>query len=138
MVEHCHLWIWLLQGKSTENLRNLKNFNNLINFQCFVSVTATLASIGAASVPSAGLITMLIILGALDLPAGQISLIYTIDWFLDRLRTAINVWGDALGCGIVAHLSRNEIAELEAKQAIEDSKKKSMAKAHNSKQLHEF
>ena len=60
------------------------------------SLTATLASIGAASVPSAGLVTMIIILSALDLPPESISLIYTVDWFLDRLRTTINVWGKDL------------------------------------------
>lgn len=47
-----------------------------------LSLTATLAAIGAASVPSAGLVTMLIVLGALNLPTHQISLIYTVDWFL--------------------------------------------------------
>ena len=46
------------------------------------SLTATLASIGAASVPSAGLVTMLIVLNALGLPTTQISLIYTVDWLL--------------------------------------------------------
>ena len=46
------------------------------------SFTATLAAIGAASVPSAGLVTMLIVLNALNLPTQQISLIYTVDWFL--------------------------------------------------------
>lgn len=46
------------------------------------SLTATLASIGAASVPSAGLVTMLIVLNALNLPTNQISLIYVVDWFL--------------------------------------------------------
>lgn len=79
------------------------------------SLTATLAAIGAASVPSAGLVTMLIVLGALNLPTHQISLIYTVDWFLDRLRTTVNIWGDSLGAGIVDHLSRNEIAKIEAK-----------------------
>lgn len=47
-----------------------------------VSVTATLASIGAAGVPSAGLVTMVIVLSALNLPHSYISLIYAVDWFL--------------------------------------------------------
>jgi Na+/H+-dicarboxylate symporter len=46
------------------------------------SITATLASIGAAGIPSAGLVTMIIVLSALNIPAGQISLIYAVDWFL--------------------------------------------------------
>lgn len=47
-----------------------------------VSVTATLASIGAASIPSAGLVTLVIVLTALGLPVNDISLIIAIDWFL--------------------------------------------------------
>ncbi|KAK6020960.1 hypothetical protein OSTOST_13378 [Ostertagia ostertagi] len=47
-----------------------------------VSITATLASIGAASIPSAGLVTMMIVLTALGLPVNDISLIIAIDWFL--------------------------------------------------------
>lgn len=46
------------------------------------SITATLASIGAAGVPSAGLVTMVIVLSALNLPQTEISLIYAVDWFL--------------------------------------------------------
>ncbi|KHJ91758.1 hypothetical protein OESDEN_08367 [Oesophagostomum dentatum] len=81
-----------------------------------VSVTATLASIGAASIPSAGLVTMMIVLTALGLPVNDISLIIAIDWFLDRLRTSVNVVGDAFGCGFVYHLSKNELDDL-TKQA---------------------
>lgn len=47
-----------------------------------VSLTATLASIGAASVPSAGLVTMLLVLTAVGLPTKDISLIVAVDWLL--------------------------------------------------------
>jgi Na+/H+-dicarboxylate symporter len=77
------------------------------------SITATLASIGAAGIPSAGLITMVIVLSALNIPQGQISLIYAVDWFLDRFRTMVNVWGDSIATGAVAYLSRKEVAEYE-------------------------
>ena len=46
------------------------------------SLTATLASVGAASVPSAGLVTMLLVLTAVGLPTEDISLIVAVDWFL--------------------------------------------------------
>ncbi|XP_052088806.1 excitatory amino acid transporter-like [Mytilus californianus] len=75
-----------------------------------VSLTATCASIGAASIPSAGLVTMLMVLTAVNLPTEDISLILAVDWFLDRIRTAINVLGDSYGAGIVAHLSQAELA----------------------------
>ena len=76
-----------------------------------VAVTATAASIGAAAVPSAGLITLIIVLNAVNLPTDNIALILTVDWFLDRFRTMINVWGDSAGCGIVAHLARKRLRE---------------------------
>lgn len=48
---------------------------------CF-SITATAASVGAAGVPQAGLVTMLIVLQAVGLPVSDVSLIVAVDWFL--------------------------------------------------------
>ncbi|TPP64309.1 Amino acid transporter [Fasciola gigantica] len=79
-----------------------------------VSLTATLAAIGAASVPSAGLVTMMLVLTSVGLPTKDISLILAVDWLLDRIRTSINVLGDAVGAGIVDHLCRKELAEKDA------------------------
>ncbi|XP_071942003.1 excitatory amino acid transporter 2-like [Antedon mediterranea] len=78
-----------------------------------VSLTATLASIGAASVPSAGLITLLLVLSAVGIPAQDVSLIFLVDWFLDRCRTSINVLGDSFGAAIVDHLSKTEMNAVE-------------------------
>lgn len=69
--------------------------------QLVVFVTATLAAIGAAGIPEAGLVTMLIVLNAAGLPTEGVGLLLSIDWFLDRCRTAINVWGDAVVGGCV-------------------------------------
>jgi len=66
-----------------------------------VLMTATLSAIGAAGIPEAGLVTMVIVLKAVDLPIEGISLILVVDWFLDRCRTTINVWGDAVGAAVV-------------------------------------
>jgi Na+/H+-dicarboxylate symporter len=68
-----------------------------------VFLTATLAAIGAAGIPEAGLVTMVIVLRAVDLPIEGITLILIIDWFLDRCRTTVNVWGDAVGAAVIAH-----------------------------------
>lgn len=66
-----------------------------------VSLTATLASIGAAGIPEAGLVTMVLVLRAVGLPIEGIALILVIDWLLDRFRTTVNVWGDGVGAAFV-------------------------------------
>ncbi len=48
----------------------------------FVSLTATVASVGAASIPSAGLVTMLLVMSAVNIPAKEITIIFAIDWAL--------------------------------------------------------
>ncbi|MED6278038.1 Excitatory amino acid transporter 5 [Characodon lateralis] len=73
-----------------------------------ISITATAASIGAAGIPQAGLVTMVIVLTSVGLPPDDITLIVAIDWILDRFRTMINVLGDALAAGIIAHLCRKD------------------------------
>ena len=69
--------------------------------QVIIFVTATLAAIGAAGIPQAGLVTMVIVLNAVGLPLEGIGLILAIDWFLDRFRTTVNVWGDSVGAAIL-------------------------------------
>jgi Na+/H+-dicarboxylate symporter len=66
-----------------------------------IAVTATLAAIGAAGIPEAGLVTMLIVLNAVNLPVEFIGLILPVDWLLDRFRTTVNVFGDAVGAAVV-------------------------------------
>jgi len=79
-----------------------------------VSITATAASIGAAGIPQAGIVTMVMVLDTLGLPAEDVSLIMAVDWFLDRFRTFTNVLGDSLGAGIVHHLSKDELDRMPA------------------------
>jgi DAACS family dicarboxylate/amino acid:cation (Na+ or H+) symporter len=62
--------------------------------QVLVVLTSVIASVGAAGIPEAGLVTMTLVFSAVHLPTGYIALLLPIDWFLDRCRTAINVMGD--------------------------------------------
>ena len=77
-----------------------------------VAITATLAAIGAAGIPSAGLITMVIVVNAVNgtleslpggatIPVAAIGLIVGVDRIIDMVRTMVNVWGDAVGAKIV-------------------------------------
>ena len=66
-----------------------------------IAVTATMAAIGAAGIPEAGLVTMVIVLNAVGLPVEYIGLILSVDWLLDRFRTTVNVFGDSLGSAVV-------------------------------------
>jgi DAACS family dicarboxylate/amino acid:cation (Na+ or H+) symporter len=62
--------------------------------QAMVVLTSIVASVGAAGIPEAGLVTMTLVFSAVHLPTGYIALLLPVDWFLDRCRTAINVMGD--------------------------------------------
>ncbi|MDA2933106.1 dicarboxylate/amino acid:cation symporter [Acidobacteria bacterium AH-259-D05] len=77
--------------------------------QLTVAVTATLAAIGAAGIPEAGLVTMVIVLNAVGLPLRYISLILSVDWLLDRFRTTVNVFGDSVGSVVVEKSFEGEI-----------------------------
>ena len=62
--------------------------------QLLIVFTSILASVGAAGIPEAGLVTMTLVFTAVGLPIEYIGLLLTVDWFLDRCRTTINVLGD--------------------------------------------
>ncbi len=65
-----------------------------IGEQFLVVITSVIASVGAAGIPEAGLVTMTLVFKAVGLPIEYIAMLLTVDWFLDRSRTAINVMGD--------------------------------------------
>jgi Na+/H+-dicarboxylate symporter len=65
-----------------------------IQQQLMVVLTSIIASVGAAGIPEAGLVTMTMVFTAVGLPVQYIPVLLTVDWFLDRCRTAINVMGD--------------------------------------------
>jgi Na+/H+-dicarboxylate symporter len=69
-----------------------------------IFITAVMASVGAAAVPDAGLVTMVLVADAIGLPVYYIPLIFAVDAFLDMFRTTTNVLGDSVGCLVVQRL----------------------------------
>jgi Na+/H+-dicarboxylate symporter len=80
-----------------------------------IAITATLAAVGAAGIPSAGLVTMWIVVEAVNqslaaaspgtplIPLEAIGLVIGVDRLLDMLRTGVNVWGDSVGARIISY-----------------------------------
>ncbi len=77
-----------------------------IGEQIIIFFTASLAAIGAAGIPSAGLVTMTLVFTAVGIPLEGIALILSVDRFLDMLRTTVNVWGDLIGAKIIDRFVR--------------------------------
>jgi Na+/H+-dicarboxylate symporter len=69
--------------------------------QALVLLTALLASVGAAGIPMAGLVMLVVVLQAVGLPLEGIGTIIAVDRVLDMMRTATNVWSDLVGTAIV-------------------------------------
>uniref|UniRef100_A0A1I7TJ59 Amino acid transporter n=1 Tax=Caenorhabditis tropicalis TaxID=1561998 RepID=A0A1I7TJ59_9PELO len=74
-----------------------------------VSLTATLASIGAAGIPQAGIVTMIMVLIAIGLPTNLFILIFPVDFMLDRLRTTVNVHGDSIATAVIERLCEDQL-----------------------------
>ena len=70
-----------------------------------IFLTAVLASIGAAAVPDAGLITMVLVANAVGLDVKYIGMLFAVDAFLDMFRTSTNVTGDSIGAVVVDRLT---------------------------------
>jgi proton glutamate symport protein len=81
--------------------------------QAIVVLMALMASVGAAGIPSAGLVMMLTILSALDLPLEGAALLLAVDRPLDMMRTVVNVWSDSCGAAVIGK-SEGEMGALGA------------------------
>jgi Na+/H+-dicarboxylate symporter len=73
--------------------------------QAIVAFTALLASIGAAGIPHAGTVMMVVVLGAVGLPLDAVGLILAVDRILDMCRTSVNVWSDSVATAVVSRLT---------------------------------
>ena len=84
----------LYEAMSALFIAQLLNLNLTLLQQLMVAITSIAASVGAAGIPEAGLVTMTMVFNAVGLPTEYIAILLTVDWLLDRCRTTINVMGD--------------------------------------------
>lgn len=84
----------LYEAMSALFVSQLLGGNLSLEQQLMIVLTSIAASVGAAGIPEAGLVTMTMVFNAVGLPTDYIAMLLTVDWLLDRCRTAINVMGD--------------------------------------------
>jgi Na+/H+-dicarboxylate symporter len=89
-------------------IANLAGIELNLMQQMIVFVTAMLAAMGAPGIPSAGMVTMVVVLQSVGLPAEGIAILLPIDRLLDTFRTAVNVEGDMVGSLVVQKWVGNE------------------------------
>ncbi len=93
--------------------------------QAVIALTALLASVGAAGIPHAGLVMMVIVLQAVNLPIEYQGIILAVDRILDMCRTSVNVWSDCCGATVVERLvgvgaaGVDELLDSESRATIE-------------------
>ena len=93
----------LYQAVAVIFLAQLHMIDLTIGQQLTIVLTTTLASIGSAAVPSAGLVMLIIVLDSVGLNPAWIAIIFPVDRILDMFRTVVNVTGDATVCSIIAN-----------------------------------
>lgn len=84
----------LYEAMSALFVAQLLGMHLTLGQQLTVVLISVIASVGAAGIPEAGLVTMTMVFKAVALPTDYIAMLLTVDWLLDRCRTAINVMGD--------------------------------------------
>tara|TARA_B100000427_G_scaffold5791_1_gene5423 strand:- start:6562 stop:7755 length:1194 start_codon:yes stop_codon:yes gene_type:complete len=84
-----------------------------ITQQIIVMLTAVLASVGAAGIPSAGLVTMVIVLKSVNLPLEGIGILLAVDRILDMFRTSVNVISDSCGALVIGRLEGEQFVNDE-------------------------
>jgi Na+/H+-dicarboxylate symporter len=102
----------LYQGVAALFIAQLYDLDLTLGDQATIIFSATLASVGAAGVPGAGLITLTMVLTAVGVPTEGLALILGVDRLLDMLRTTINVVGDAAAAALMGRLEGNPLRLL--------------------------
>lgn len=99
----------LYQGVAALFIAQIYNMDLSLGDQATIVFSATLASVGAAGVPGAGMITLAMVLTAVGVPTEGLALVLGVDRLLDMMRTTTNVIGDATATVLMARLEGGEL-----------------------------
>lgn len=98
-------------------IANLMGLELSLTQQLIVCLTAMIASLGAPGIPSAGMVTMIMVLQSVGLPAEAIAILLPIDRLLDTVRTVVNVQGDIMISVVVDHHTQEDLHDPQGQQA---------------------
>ena len=110
----------LYQGVAAVFIAQVFDIDLTIADQLTIVVSATMASIGAAGVPGAGMLTLAMVLAAIGVPVQGVALVIGVDRLLDMFRTATNVVGDCTATTLVARLQGEDIRVLTPEEDAAD------------------
>lgn len=102
----------LYQGVAAVFIAQIYGMDLSLADQLTIVVSATLASVGAAGVPGAGMVTLALVLTAIGVPTEGLALILGVDRLLDMFRTTVNVVGDAAAAAFMGRLEGNDLRIL--------------------------
>lgn len=83
-----------------------------------ILITTTAVSMAMPSVPSSSLVALLIVLSAIDVDPKDVSLLFAVDWILDRFRTTSNVLGDCFAAAVIEKVSQKELRMAQSPNAV--------------------
>ncbi|CAH0393120.1 unnamed protein product [Bemisia tabaci] len=86
-----------------------------------LEIIVSIMTMSMATIPSASLVTIVMLCGTIGVPSDDVSLLFTIDWFMDRCRTTNNIVGDSYAVAILERLSEKELNRLEAVPDVEEA-----------------
>lgn len=96
----------------TVSIMFIAQINNIplgIGHLITIALSCTAASMSSATVPSAALVLVLMLCSTINAPTEDVSLLFAVDWFVDRMRTTNNLLGDCYACAVVESLSKKEL-----------------------------
>jgi proton glutamate symport protein len=113
----------LYQGVAALFIAQIYGMDLSLGEQITIVASATMASIGAAGVPGAGMITLAMVLTAVGVPTEGLALVLGVDRLLDMFRTAVNVVGDSTACAFMARLEGEKLQLMSAAEDQADPSK---------------